>query len=273
MNPAMKNWIILFCLLRSLQSVGQEPTIELEFSVIKETLPQVLDANPNSIASLLKGSEGYETLNRMLTDVEKMDDTITTGKLRSELNQLSDSISKILENTHIFVLLSDTLYTYDYSPSYEEYTDGWVDTFDLRDSSTWQIKYEDLVEVFQTDHRFRGLSTPIDLEFADLIKAHINASPAIGIPIDLNDLSSLNYTSIPPANQDSLSKRGLLINGIRLYKPVFNKSLNKACYLFSYQAGFGPWREFIFIEKRNEKWYFLESYGSELIDGNEEWFK
>lgn len=271
----MKNWIALFCLLLSLQSVGQEPTIELEFRAIKETLPQVLDATPNSIANLLKGSEGYETLNRMLTVAEMMDDTITTGKLRSELDQLSDSISKILENTHIFVILTDTLYTYDYSPSYEVYSDGWADTFDLQDSSTWQIKYDDLVEVFQTDYRFRGLSTPIDLEFADLIKAHINTNPAIGIPINLNDLSSLHYifTSIPPSHQDSLSKRGLLVNGIRLYKPVFNKSFNKACYLFSYQAGFGPWREFVFIEKRNEKWYFLESYGSELIDGNEDWFK
>ena len=267
----MKNWITLFSLMLSVQSMGQKTNDELAFIVIKETLPQVLDANPNSIASCLKGGKMYETL----MDSYRALPIIDARQLRSELDLLSDSISKILENNKIFVLLSDTLFTYEYSPVYHDQGDGWVDTFDLRNSSTWQIEYEDLVEVFQTNYEYRGLSTPIDLEFTQLIRVHINANPTVDSPIDLNKLSSLNYvyTSILPANHDSLRNQGLLVNGLRVYKPVFNKKMNKACYLFSYQARNGPWREFVFVEKKNGKWDFLDSYGSEHIDRNENWFK
>ncbi len=257
------------------QVVGQDPTNELEFNVIKETLPQLLDANPNSLAFHSKSGKGYERLNRSLKDLVLSKDTTAASQLRFELDLIADSISNILENNKIFVLLSDTLFTYNYSPSYEDFDDGWIDTFDLRDSSTWQIEYEDLVEVFQTNYEYRGLSTPIDLEYAELIRIHINSNPTAVIPIDLNKLSSLNYiyTAIPPANHDSLRNLGLIVNGIRLYKPVFNKSMNKACYLFSYQARNGPWREFVFVEKKDDKWCFIDSYGSKHIDRNEDWFK
>lgn len=271
----MKNWITILCLLLYLQVVGQETTKELEFNMIKETLPQVLDANPNSLASHSKSGKGYEKLNEILKNLVISDDTTAASQLGFELDLISDSINKILENNRIFVLLSDTLFTYNYSPSYEDFGEGWVDTFDLRDNSTWQIEYEDLVEVFQTNYEYRGLSTPIDLEFAELIRTHINANPTPDIPIDLNKLSSLNYiyTAVPPANHDSLRNLGLIVNGIRLYKPVFNKSMNKACYLFSYQTRNGPWREFVFIEKKDGKWCFIDSYGCKHIDRNEDWFK
>jgi hypothetical protein len=265
----MKNWFKIFCLILSFQSWGQETNNELEFHVIKETLPQVLDANPNSIASYLKGGGWYETLFPII--VESAD----SNQLKSELDLVSDSITKILEHSKICVLLSDTLFAYKYSPFYYDHGDGWVDTFDLRNSSDWLIEYEDLVEVFQTNHKYRGLSKPIDLDFTELVRAHICSNPSQDIPIDLNKLNSLNYTftSVLPANHDSLRNQGLLMRGIRVYKPVFNKSQDKACYLFSFQARNGPWREFVFIEKKNGKWHFLDTYGSEHIDRNENWFK
>lgn len=271
----MKNWIIILFLTIAGSIFGQNKNFELELKVIKETLPQVLNANPNSIASYLKGGGMYEMLRNSVHYLPKMDGNADTIQIINELDKTSDSITKILEDNKILVLLSDTLFAYKYSPTYTYYNDGWVDTFDLRIRENWQIEYEDLVEVFQTNYEFRGLSTPVDLEFTKLIKGHICSKDTMDIPLDLNKLSSshYSYTSSLPANHDTLFKQGLLVNGIRLYKPVFNKSKGKACYLFSFQARNGPWREFVFIEKRGKNWYFVESYGSEHVDGNEKWNK
>lgn len=267
----MKNWMTLFCLLILLQSVGQEVNNELEFTVIKETLPQVLDANPISFVSYLKGGRVYESL---LSTTSISPDS---NQLRVELDLLADSIAEVLKNTKIIIQLSDTLFAYKYSPTYMHFNfgDGWVDTFDLRDSSTWSIKYEDLVEVFQTNHKYRGLSKPIDLEFIELIKTHINLISNDDIPIDINELSSSNYsfTTVLPLNHDSLWRQSMLLKGIRVFRPVFNSSEDRACYLFSYETRTDPWREFVFVEKKNGKWYFLESYGSKHVDKNETWFK
>lgn len=267
----MKHWITIFCLFLSLQIAGQEVNKELEFQVIKETLPQVLAENPNSLASYLKGGGWYKILYPIASD---MPDSI---QAKNELDFIADSVSKVLEKHKIRVLLSDTLYTYTYSPTYyyNNFGDGWFDTFDLKNSDTWQITNESLIKTFQTDYEFRGLSIPIDLEFIDLIKAHINSTSNENIPIDLSQLNSSYYTfiNIRPENHDSLHNQRLLMNGIRLYKPVFNKTLDKACYLFSFQALNGPWREFVFIEKRNGKWYLLETYGSKHVDRNEDWYK
>lgn len=267
----MKNWTTIVCLLISLQSVGQEVNNELEFTVIKETLPQVLDANPISLVSYLKGEKVYELFLSILSD------TPDSNQLIFELDSFSDTIAEVLKNNKIVIQLSDTLFAYKYSPTYthSNFGDGWVDTFDLRDSSTWLIEYEDLVEVFQTNHEYRGLSIPIDLEFTELIKTHINSNSNEDIPIDINKLSSSNYsfTTVLPLNHDSLWHQQLLFKGVRVFRPVFNKSQNRACYLFSYETIDDPWREFVFVEKKNGKWYFLESYGSKHVDHNESWFK
>lgn len=269
----MKNWVIILFLMITGLSIGQNTNNELGFAVIKETLPQVLNENPNSIASYVKGGKTYKILTKGYRYLTKEDNTIDTVQLRLELDVISDSITKILEKNKIIVLLSDTLFAYKYLPNYYDHGDGWIDTFDLRDSNTWQIKYEDLVEVFQTNYEFRGLTIPVDLKFTELIKTYINSNDFKDIPIDLNELNNsyYEYTSTLPANFDSLQRQGLFINGIRIYKPLFNKSLDKACYLFSFQARNGPWREFIFIEKRNGNWCFIDSYGSEHIDRNEYW--
>lgn len=128
----MKNWMTLFCLLISLQSVGQEVNNELEFTVIKETLPQVLDASPTSFVSYLKDGRVYELL---LSTTSISPDS---NQLRFELDLLADSIAEVLKNTKIIIQLSDTLFAYKYSPTYmhSNFGDDWVDTFDLRDSST-----------------------------------------------------------------------------------------------------------------------------------------
>lgn len=267
----MKNWITIFCLLISLQSVGQEVNNELEFTVIKETLPQVLDASPTSFVSYLKGGKVYELFLSITSN------SPDSNQLRVELDLLADSIAEVLKNNKIVIQLSDTLFAYKYSPTYiySNFGDGWVDTFDLRDSSTWLIEYEDLVEVFQTNHEYRGLSIPIDLEFTELIKTHINSNSNEDIPIDINKLSSSNYsfTTVLPLNHDSLWHQSLLLKGIRVFRPVFNTSQDRACYLFSYETITDPWREFVFVEKKNGKWHFLESYGSEHVDKTESWFK
>lgn len=252
--------------------MGQQVNNELEFTVIQETLPQLLDASPISCVSYLKGGKVYE-LFHAATSMSP-----DSNQLRLELDLLADSIAEVLKNQKITIQLLDTLFAYKYSPTYthSNFGDGWVDTFDLRDSSTWLIKYEDLTEVFQTNYEYRGLSIPIDLEFIALIKIHVNSTSTEDLPIDINKLSSSNYsfTDVLPLNHDSLQQQPLLLlKGVRIFRPVFNKSLDKACYLFSYETIGDPRREFVFVEKKNGKWYFLEDYGSKHVDYNESWFK
>ena len=133
----MKNWIKIFCLMLSLQSMGQETNKELEFNVIKETLPQVLDARSISFVSYLKGGKVYESLLSIILS------TPDSSQLRAELDLLADSIAEVLRNNKIVIQLSDTLFAYKSSPTYDDHGDGWIDTFDLRNSSTWLIEYED----------------------------------------------------------------------------------------------------------------------------------
>lgn len=268
----MKFWIVLIGLLFPLFSIGQKEDHELEAHVIQETLPQLLDANPNSIASLLKGGEMYELLIESLQFSVMMDSTSDTSQLRMELDALSDSIATILETNKIRVTLSDTLFAYNYSPAYTEYKDGWIDTIDLREKESWEYTEMDLIEVFQTNSAYRGLSTPVDLEFIELIKAHVH-SASTNKRIDVSQFNTQHYEFVNhlPENHDSLTKEGLLIHAIRVYRPVFNEVKDKACYLYAGQARNGPWREFVFVEKHDNKWVFIESYGSEHIDSNEDW--
>lgn len=70
MKKYIKNWIYVAGTCISLSVNGQSTNSQLEFEVIKETLPQLLNNNPNSAASLLKNGgvyksmyEMYETLN------------------------------------------------------------------------------------------------------------------------------------------------------------------------------------------------------------------
>lgn len=176
----------------------------------------------------------------------------------------------MLSNQKIVVLLSDTLFAYKYYPFITKYIDGYSDTTDLKIPETWEVIKNDLIEVFETNHKYRGLKNPIDLEFIDLIYDQINSNSS-DIKIELKNLNKSYYEY--RSHLDSNSIGDLRVNGVRLYRPVFNKKLEKACYLFSFQARNGPFREFVFVEKQGKKWVLIESYGSHHIDFNEDWYK
>lgn len=269
----MKSWTLIIGLLIPLLSIGQETDDKMELKVIQETLPQLLDANPNSMASYIQGGAMYEMVVSSFRLSKLVDSTADTNQMRRELDFVADSFATILEKTKILVTLSDTLFAYKYFPSYTEYKDGFIDSTDERIAETWKYTEDDLMEVFQTNHENRGMSNPVDLEFIQLIKAHINNQTPSHRSLTLSELNNRHYefTNNPPENADSLYMEGLLVHAIRVYRPIFNKARNKACYLYAGQARNGPWREFVFVEKIGEHWILIDEYGSSHIDGNDDW--
>jgi hypothetical protein len=214
----------------------------------------------------------YELMLKAIHPPEGIESPFNEAQVLKELDSVAESVSKLLETHKITVVLSDTLFAYTYKPRYSEDNNGWVDTTDLRNPETWQYEREELIDVFQTNYAFRGMSRAVDLAFIDLVKAQIHFK-GIHYPINLSELNSSHYkfTNSRPFDSDTLRKQGLLINAVRVYQPVFNESNTKACYLFSAQAKYGPWREFVFAEKKKGIWYFVESWGSYHVDGNDNW--
>lgn len=264
--------LFIAIILLSSTSFGQGKKISLGLEVIKQTLPQVLDQNPNSVACYLKGGAMYELLLKASNLPVGMDSVFNVADYQYELDSVAESVNKLLEKHKITVVLSDTLFAYSYKPRYSVDNDGWVDTTDLRNSETWKYEREDLIDVFQTRYEFRGMKQEVDLAFIDLIQKQIYFK-GDDYTFNLSDLDNERYifTNSKPADSDTLHKQGLLINAVRVYQPVFNGSKTKACYLFAWQTRNGPWREFVFVEKKKGKWYFVESWGSEHVDLDEHW--
>ena len=77
MNYSIRDWICIIGICISLTVNGQNINNTLEISVIKETLPQLLNNNPNSAASYLKNGGGYKLMYEVLSSVQK-------SNLRSE---------------------------------------------------------------------------------------------------------------------------------------------------------------------------------------------
>ena len=273
MNYSSRDWICIIGICISLTVNGQNINNTLEISVIKETLPQLLNNNPNSAASYLKNGGGYKLMYEVLSSVQKsnsIQDSLALLQTMSGLNRLSDSLSDVLTEQKIVVLLSDTLFAYSYSPEITVYLDGYSDTTDLKIPETWNNTKDYLIEVFQSDYEIRGFKNPIDTAFIDLIHDQINLNSS-DLTIDLKDLNNSYYEYRSFLDTNIIGN--LRFNGVRLYRPVFNDKKDKACYLFSFQASNGPFREFVFVEKQANHWVFIDSYGSHHIDSNEDWYK
>lgn len=203
----MKHFFPIFItiIILSPLSFGQGKQSTLNLEVIKQTLPQVLDDNPNSAASYLKGGAMYELLLKATHPPVGMDSSFNAAHYQYELDSLAETVSKLLENHKITVLLSDTLFAYSYKPRYIDEGDGWVDTIDLRNSKTWKYKRDDLIDVFQTNYAFRGMSREVDLAFIELIKAQIHFT-GVDYAFNLSDLDNERYifTNSKPADSDTL---------------------------------------------------------------------
>jgi hypothetical protein len=269
MKKYIRNWICLVGTCISLTVNGQSINSQLELEVIKETLPQLLNNSPNSAASLLKNGGVYKSMVETLNLISNHN-TLEVNETLLKLNKQSDSLSVVLSNQKIVVFLSDTLFAYKYYPYITKRKDGDSHTIDLKIPETWENIKEHFVEVFQTDYKYRGLKNPVDIKFIDLIYDQINLNSS-DIRIELKNLNNSYYEY--RSHLDSNSIGDLRVNGVRLYRPVFNKKMDKACYLFSFQARNGPFREFVFVEKQGKKWVLIESYGSHHIDFNEDWYK
>ena len=265
----MREWIFFACVSVSLTANGQNINSKLEISVIKETLPQLLNNNPNSAACYLKNGRLYELMTEVLHS-NTGQDTSALHQARLELDKLSDSLSEVLTKEKIVVLISDTLFAYRYSPTISKYEDGHSDTTDLKIPENWDYEKNNLIETFQTDYEKRGFKNPIDVKFIDLIHDQIKLN-ASDLKIELNQLNNSYYEY--KSHSDSNSIGNLRLNAVRIYRPVFNNKMDKACYLFSFQASNGPFREFVFVKKKGNHWVFVDSYGSHHIDSDENWFK
>lgn len=268
----MKNLVLSLFFLSAFILIAQESNQALEIQVLKETLPQVLDNNPNSIAFYLKGGKFYNLSMEIAVSGSKMDPSIDTNQWRADLDKLSDSIYEVLENNKIKVSLSNTLYAYNYKPSKVKYIDGRTDITDLRETESWEYEKEFLIERFQGDYEHYGFEQPIDLEFIYLIHLQLNQN-AKNQHINLSALNNSYYEFCSKKEVQKDTTSGRTINAVCIYKPVFNQNEDKACYLFTFQAANGPFREFVFVEKKNEKWYLVETYGTHHIDGDRDYVK
>ena len=163
----MREWIFFACVSVSLTANGQNINSKLEISVIRETLPQLLNGNPNSAACYLKNGRLYKLMSEVLHS-NTGQDTSALHQARLELDKLSDSLSEVLTKEKIVVLISDTLFAYRYSPTISKYKDGHSDTTDLKIPENWDYEKNNLIETFQTDYEKRGFKNPIDIKFIDL---------------------------------------------------------------------------------------------------------
>ncbi len=232
---------------------GQIRNDSFEVHVIKETLFSYLNDNPNSAASYLQGNGMYEILYNSISFNNKLNsDTVELQKDIERLHVISDSFAQLLSNKRIMVLVNDTIFPYNYMAK---------DYSNLKDEEEWKTKYAYLKNDFALNEMVR-LKDTISAEFVDLIKRQIDSQKA-AYKIYLTNLNKGYYVFAvqPKKNQDTTYQ----FRGDKLYRPVFNKEFDKACYLFSYSCRDGICRDFIFIELRGGKWRYLDSYPSHLI--------
>jgi hypothetical protein len=241
-----------------LNTYSQGSIDSLEIYTISETLPGYLNNNPNSAASYLRENDGYIKTQKFLESISNMGiitDSIERTELKNQLKQLdfiADSLKIVLLSKKIQVRIQDSLYGYHYVPKEFE---------DLRKSDDWEIKYDFLKEDFN-ENKWVRLDTTISMEFADLIKKQIDSSEN-NTALNLNELDNRQYEFINTL--ENCKEQGLCFDAYKLYRPVFNVKKDKACYLFSFNCRSGICRDFIFIERLNGIWTYIESYPSHLI--------
>lgn len=252
----LKKYVFFIMMFLSTKAYGQNGNDTLETHVIRETLHCYLDGNPNSAASFVQGNGTYETMHNYLNsllEIKIMSDTIELQNAKERLYVVSDSLKAVLLEKHILVLIHDTLYPYEYIA--EEYAD-------LKDEEDWKVKYTYLKNDFTLNEMAR-LRDTISAEFVDLIKLQIDIKSAART-IELNRLNN-GYYIFSANSKKTYDSTSLQFRGHKLYRPVFNKDLNKACYLFSYRCRDGFCRDFIFTELKEGKWRYVDSYPSHLI--------
>jgi hypothetical protein len=252
----MKLLSILFFIFLFDFSYSQSIDFETEKDIIKQTLSQYLNTNPNSIASFIKGGKGYKfTSTALKIGIVMEEDLAKKEALKKDLNHLSyysDSISEVLKTRKIIVQISDTLFAYRYTPK----------TYNLRNKTEWDQNYEYLLSDFK-ENKLARLDTIIGEEYIDLIKKqlHYKGENKLFLREELNHLYYQYEKNNPPC------KGVFCLKSSKLYRAVFNSDYTKGCYLFSfYCRGNTICRSFIFIKKVNNKWVYVDEYPSWLVD-------
>lgn len=259
------NKVVYFLFFISFFACSQqekEALKKLEMEVIRETLPSYLDTNPNSIRNFLKKNSGYKTVKFDINWATNELKSETNGKTRKDLiyaikefkSLLSDSIQNVISKRKIVVSVKDSLYPYTYIPD---------EFYDIRNLNDWRSKYKSLKETF-TQNKLVQLDTILGIEFIDLIRKQVFIKQEM-FPVNLNKLNSEYYKFTTKLYENDSSIISFNFPGKKIYKPVFNAKKDKACYLFSYRCRNGICRVFIFVEKREHKWFYLASYSSHLI--------
>lgn len=252
----MKLLSIFFCIFLLNFSYSQSIDFEAEKNIIKTTLSQYLNTNPNSIASFIKGGKSYKlTIFALKRGIDMEEDLVKKEDIKRDFNRLeyySDSIKNILKTKKISVKISDTLFAYRYTPN----------TYDLRNETEWEQNYQYLQSDFK-DNKLVRLNTIIGEEYIDLIKKqlHYKGADKVFLREELNHLYyQYDKNNLP-------CKDNLCLKASKLYRAVFNSDNTKGCYLFSfYCRGNNICRSFIFIKKENNKWIYVDEYPSWLVD-------
>lgn len=234
----------------------QDIDFEAEKEIIRETLSQYFDTNPNSIASFVKGKKGYELTEFMMKMAIAMEEDLSAKEeLQKELDSLeyySDFVSNALKTKKIKVQIIDTIYSYKYIPA----------TKNLQNETEWEENYQYLLPDF-TENNLARLDTIIVEEYIDLIKKQIHYKGENRF-IPTKELNNSHYqfeTNILPCNDEFCFKAD------KVYSAVFNEDFTKGCYLFSFYCQENEiCRSFIFIKKQNDKWIYVDGYPSWLVD-------
>jgi hypothetical protein len=252
----MKLLSILFFIFSVQFSYSQTLDLKTEKEIIRQTLSQYLNTNPNSMASFLKGKKGYKMAAFGLKmGVAMEEDPVKKEAAKKDLIYLdhySDSIAAVLKTKKIKVFVSDTLFVYKYTPA----------ASNLQNETDWKQNYQYLLADFK-DNSMARMDTIIGEEYIDLIKKqlHYKGQDKPFLRAELND-SYYQYEK-----ENSSSKNELSIRASKIYRLVLNKDNTKGCYLFSFYCGANKsCRSFIFIKKENNKWVYVDEYPSWIVD-------
>jgi hypothetical protein len=238
-------------------TTGFSQSLDFDLKVIKATLPQYLNTGVNSMATFLKGNKGYELFKRVANPIIFLGSEEDKAQQKiglQKLDLLSDSIAKVLSTEKIIVLLENKLYGYSYNHGINNY----------KNNKEWEANYGDFLKDFEENELVR-FDTIIGRAYLDLVKQQIDIkfNP---IPLDLKSFDTLYYQFEPLKDSINFKMPSRLL-AYRLYKPVFNRELNKGCYLFSsYCRNNEICRDFIFVKKVKNKWIYVDNYPTHLIE-------
>ncbi len=247
-------FILVFLFLFNV-SFAQSIDFETEKSIIKETLAEYLNSNPNSIANYLKGTKGHElALFGLKMGIAMEEDEAKKNDLKKSLNEFdtfSDSLVDVLKTNKISVQISDTISAYKYT----------IGSSNLQKKENWQKAYEMLLDDFEKNHLVR-LDTIIGKDYLDLIKKQIDYKGTDKIV----SREELNHSYYQYTDFSKPCEGDFCVKASKIYRAVFNKSLSKGCYLVSFYCRNGICRSFIFIEKVNNQWKYVDDYPSWLVE-------